>query len=119
MRVNLETDALIQLLGIMAQEAKDHARITLGDRADAAILGIAGYFDHIRQSLSGMEEYDLSPEPQHNLLLGAVQKFCGEWCECSSGGLAPGEHERCMQCPLIPFTADAISRVVKRVMNTP
>lgn len=116
MRVNLELGKLLGLLGALAQEARDQARVEFADKADAVILGISYLFDHLQQSLSGLEEYDLSPEPQAQLLLKAVQTFCSEDCSFSRE-VAPGSHEECLTCRLMPFTAQVVERAVERALG--
>jgi hypothetical protein len=116
MKVNIELDQLIRLIGMFAQEAKDEIRIKMGEKADGAIVGVAFLFDYLRASLSGLEEYDLSPEPHERLVMGAVERFCSGWCMCSRE-VAPGAHERCQECTLMPFTAGAVEKAVERAMG--
>ncbi len=116
MRVNLELSQLLQLLGVWAHEARGSARIQFGDRADAVILGVSHLFQHQQEALSGLAEYDLSPEPQAQLLLQSVHRYCESWCAYSRE-VPPGDHERCTGCPLSPFTAEVLARVVLQVME--
>ena len=115
LRVNLELSALVAMLGGLAAEAKDSARIKFGPAADAAIAGIAHLLQHQTEALA-VDEWDLSPEPQGALILAAVSRFCRVWCAWSED-CGPGSHERCDRCPLAPFTTEVVERLVDKIME--
>ena len=118
MRLNLELDAFLKLLGEMASAAKDEARVKFqGAQADAVTMGIAFLHHHIHGVLVSTAEYDLSPESEVQVLHDTISRFCLTWCD-GSKGQPPGEHERCPTCPLMPFTVAAVENVVGKVMDS-
>lgn len=117
MRLNLELDAFLILLGQMASDAKDAARIEFpGAKADAVTVGIAFLYEHIRKALAATAEYDLSPESEVQVLHDAISKHCLTFCDGSKEN-GPGGHERCAMCHLMPYTVEAVENVVGRVME--
>lgn len=118
MRVEVELDALLKMLGIMASDAKDQARIDFpGTEGDAVTMGIAFLHEHQRITLEDASEFDLSPETETQALQKAIGKFCRRSCYFSRED-EPGVSEACAVCPLMPFTVGVIEKVVDKAMGT-
>jgi hypothetical protein len=117
MRIDVEADALIALIGEIARDTKDDARIKFpGTQADGVITGIALYHEALQAVFTDAEEFDLSRETADKLVGDAAGMFCTNHCTRSKD-LDPGAHEDCQACPIMPFTVGAIEQAVDKALG--